>query len=190
MSQYVAGSYLITYNGVSIGQTSEGIAIHTASYKEIITGDQLGRAAQDAVYQGTDVTSDFILMEWNLQSSMLAMWPYSSNNDGNLINAGIPINSFLTAGVVGRMDVQQGLVSSLNLTAIQGPPARQLQAPTTITLQQSILHEDFPVDHIFATKHRKVPIRMRHYPRFLNPNPNSGLPDYSAVYGSITQTSP
>lgn len=164
---FIAGAYSAVYNSLSIGQLSEGITIHTVTYKEIITGDNLARGAQDAVFQGTDVTSDFTLMEWNLAGAKAVFWPYGTG-------------TFLTNSIVGRLDVQQSLAKSLVLTAYAGPPAATLGG-ATVTLGSSMIHEDFPVDHILRSAHRKVPIRMRHYP-----DSATFASNLTALYGVLT----
>lgn len=163
---FIAGAYTATYNALRVGQLAEGITFHSVTYKEIITGDQLARAAQDAVFQGIDVTSDYILLEWNAAAALGIYWPYGT--------------AFLNSGVVGRLDVQQNIAKGLVLTAIGGPPAGALGAPGTVTLSRSILHEEFPVDAVFASKLRKIPIRMRHYP-----DPSQFASDNTALYGNI-----
>lgn len=157
---FIAGAYTFTWNSLSLGQLFEGLTLNHVTFKEIIRGDNFAQAAQDAVFQGIDITSDCILNEWNAAAAATLFWPY-----------GTP---WLTAGVVGRLDVQQTLAKSLIGTAVTGPPAQSLAAPATITLPRSILHENFPVQHIFRPAHRKVPIRMRHYPAS------------DGVYGTLT----
>lgn len=164
---FIAGAYVATYNNLRVGQLSEGITMNHVTYKEIIIGDQGGRSAQDAVYQGTDVTSDFIMMEWNSAAAVQVFWPYGV--------------TWLNSGVVGRLDVQQSICKGLILTAIIGPPAQALAAPASATLTKSILHEDFPVNTIFKSAHRKIPIRMRHYPDPTNFTSNNTL-----SYGILT----
>ena len=161
---FIAGHYVCLHNTVTIGQLKDGWTGHTVTYKELIQGDNLARGAQDAVFQGIDMTSDFTLMEWDLAQCKLLFWPYGSG-------------TWLTCGVVGRLDVQQSLAKAFKLTAVAGPPAAA--NPATLTMDLSILHEDFPVDHIFAPKHRLVPIRLRHYPTISS----NGT---SVVYGTAT----
>lgn len=158
---FLAGGYTVTYNGASVGQLFEGITFQAVHHKEIITGDNFARAAQDAVFQGVDITSDFTLTEWNAAGAQGLYWPYGT--------------TFLTALVVGRLDVGSSLAKSLVLTAVAGTPAAA--SPATATLTRSILHEDFPVPHIFRPAHRRLPVRLRHYPT------ESGT---SAVYGTLT----
>lgn len=152
----IAGPYTATYAAVSIGIT-EGLQLNHVFYKQPVTGDNQGRSVQDAVYQGCDVTSDFALLEWDLASVEDMFWPYGA--------------SFLTAAVPGRVDIASSLVSSLVLTAVAGTTAAADHA--SVTLPRSIIHEDFPVNHIFRPELRRVPMRLRHYP------------DATYVYGTI-----
>ncbi len=145
---FIAGPYSVTYDSATCGQLVEGLTFSNVVHKEMIVGDNLARAVQDDVFQGIDVTSDFALMEWDNAKALLMYWPYGS--------------TWLVAGVVGRVSKQQSLCKSLVLTAIAGTPAAT--APASLTLPNSILHEEFPVQHIFKPAHRKVPLRFRHYP--------------------------
>lgn len=162
---FISGGYTVTYNAVSTGQLFEGFTFQHTAHKEIITGDNIARAAQDAVFQGIDLTSDFTLGEWDKVTLLPLFWPYGA--------------AWLTAGVVGRLDVGSGIVKQLVLTAIAGTPA-SLQ-PASLTLPRSIIHEDFPVQTIMRPAHRRVPLRMRHYPALASPNDPT-----SVIYGTLT----
>lgn len=166
---FVSGGYTVTYNAVSLGQLFEGFTFQHTAHKEIITGDNIARAAQDAVFQGIDVTSDFTLGEWSRTTLLPVFWPYGA--------------AWLTAGVVGRLDVGSGLVKQLVLTAIAGTPAAIADGTQvlTLTLPRSIIHEDFPVQTIMRPAHRRVPLRMRHYPALAIPNDPT-----SVIYGTLT----
>lgn len=162
---FISGGYTVTYNAVATGQLFEGFTFNHTVFKEIITGDNIARAAQDAVFQGIDLSSDFTLGEWNKTTLLPLFWPYGA--------------AWLTAGVVGRLDVGSSLVKQLILTAIAGTPAAT--EPATLTLPRSIIHEDFPVQTIMKPAHRRVPMRMRHYPALAV----AGDPT-SVIYGTLT----
>ena len=162
---FISGPYTVTYDGATIGQLFEGLTFSVVHHKEIITGDNLARAAQDAVYQGTDMTSDFTLSEWDQAKAILLYNPYGA--------------TWLVTSVVGRVDYQQSLVKSLVLTAVAGTPAATAANSATVTLPQTIIHEEFPVSHIFRPQHRRVPVRVRHYPEI-------NASTLAATYGTAT----
>jgi hypothetical protein len=151
---YIAGPYTYTYdsvylgNNASLGTTQDGMTINVTSFKELIVGDNMGRTVQDAVFTGQDCTSDLTLNEWDRAAAQALFMPYGT--------------AFLSFAVVGRVDVQQLLAKSLVCTAIAGTPAAN--SPATITLSRTILHEDYPINHILRAAHRRVPLRLRHYP--------------------------
>ena len=159
---FIAGGYTVTFDAASVGQLFEGLTFSNVVHKEVILGDNIARAAQDSVFQGVDVTSDFALNEWDNAAAIVMYWPYGA--------------TWLAAGVVGRVEKQQSLCKSMVLTAIAGTPAAT--QPATLTLPNSIIHEEFPVNHIFRPALRRIPLRMRHYPDLQQ--------DYSTIYGTTT----
>lgn len=159
---FIAGGYTVTYDGNSVGQLFEGVTFTNVAHMEVIIGDNIARAAQDVVFQGIDVTSDFALMEWDVAAAINMYWPFGT--------------AWLNAGVVGRVAKQQSLAKQIVMTAIAGTPAAT--QPATLTLPNSLLHEGFPVQHIFRPAHRRVPLRMRHFPDIQQ--------DYTSIYGTTT----
>jgi hypothetical protein len=156
---FVAGAYTVTHDAITVGQLKAGITWQWTAYGEIITGDNFARAAQDIVFQGIDMVVDYELMEWDEAGAEDVYWPWGS--------------AWLSAGVVGRIAVQQSLHKQLVATAIAGTPAATF-GPASVTLPRVILHEDFPVQTVYAPQHRRMPVRQR------------AFPDANGVYGTKT----
>jgi hypothetical protein len=144
---FIAGGYTATYDAVTIGQIEAGVTMTWLKNKQVITGDNAARSAQDGVYQGIELFVDFVLMEHDLLKAMLAYAPYGAGVWG-------------TQGVVGRVDSQ--VVSQLILTAVAGTTAAS--SPASVTMPFAIVAEDFPVRVKIGPQLRNVPMRMRVYP--------------------------
>jgi hypothetical protein len=149
MTDFRAGGYTATWNNLACGQTAQGYRLSHQFFKRIITGDSMAEAPQDAVYRGAEMHIQFNLIEYAKAAIQTIMWPYAA---------------YLTMGVVGRLDVQQAIVKSLNLTAVAGTTAAFAQGPATLSLLYTILAEGFPVELLMAPDLKEVPIRMRIYP--------------------------
>lgn len=146
---FAAGGYTATYNALAIGQTAQGYRLSHNFFKRIITGDLRAQSPQDAVYQGAEMHIQFNLIEYMQAGVAGIMWPYAN---------------YLSLGVVGRLDVQQNLVSPLVLTAVATTPAARALSPATLTLPLCMLAEGFPVELLMAPDLKEVPIRLRIYP--------------------------
>ena len=165
---FIAGQYTVTYDTIgegtpnTIGQIESGFTIEHFQNKRLITGDNEGLTAQDAVFQGHEVFIEFVLMEYRDASDTTrpVFWPYHAN--------------FGTQGVVGRLDVASSIALQLILTVVAGTTAAVAAAPTSLTAPRAILAEGFPVRMSLAPDLRDIPIRMRLYP-------NSGRDFYTTT---------
>lgn len=147
MANFIAGQYTATLAGASLGQTAEGYRISHSFFKRLILGDSYAQTPQDEVYQGEEVFCQMRLIQYDAAGVQGAMNPFAS---------------YLSVGRVGRVSVQQGLVSALVLTAVSGPPAQN--TPASVTLTNAIIAEGYPVELLFAPDLREVPLRMRCFP--------------------------
>ena len=160
---FIAGKYTATYDAgggpITIGQVSAGFTLEHVVSKQLITGDQEGDSVQDAVYRGHNCFLEFTLMEYDEAGALDVFWPYSTG-----------VSAHGEQGVIGRMDVQTeggAIAGPLVLTVVTGSPADVVSGPAgpqTLTANQAILAEDFPVRMLFAPALRDIPIRMRLYP--------------------------
>lgn len=145
---FLSGRYSATWNSLALGQTADGIRLIHQLFKRLITGDAMAETPQDAVLRGAEMAIAFRLIEYDAAAVQTLKWPLSATK--------------WNMGVIGRTDVGSAVALSLVLTAVAGTPAAT--TPATATFLTSVLHENFPVEVLFAPDLREVPIRMRVYP--------------------------
>ena len=148
---FIAGGYSCTWNALAIGQTADGYRLTHQVFKRLITGDTYAETPQDAVYRGAEAAIAMRLIEYDAAAVQTIKWPY-----------GTGATPKWTLGLIGGLDVASSLVKSLVLTAIVGTTAATV--PATLTASKTILHENFPVEILFAPDLREVPLRLRLYP--------------------------
>lgn len=148
----IAGPYTVTWGtpALNVGVTEDGVETEETYFSDPVRGDNLGDTIQDEIIRGGDVYVNFILQEY--LNALTAL--------GN--GAGIgpifhPHNTVLgRVGQVGRR--LSSIAAPLVLTAVAGTPASA--APATITFALATLARNFPVRLLYASRHRKVPMRM------------------------------
>lgn len=145
---HIAGGYTTTLDGNAAGELHQGWEIQHQFFKEIVRGDNFAEGAQDAVYQGYDVFGEGILNEYDAAGFLNFAQPYGP--------------SLFASGIVGRLDVGSSIAAAFILTALVGTPAAA--KPASVTFAQSVIAENFPVRLLFRPAHRRVPVRLRHYP--------------------------
>lgn len=150
-----AGAYTATYGGGVLGDlTEEGFELDYSFSWEEIRGDGLGDTVQDGIYRGGNCFINFtILMATTGLDKMLeAMWPWAV--------AG-PLHEDL--GKIGTIGQSTFAASqSLILTSTAATPA--VNDPNSLTALNAILAPQFPVRMTFATRVRRVPLRMQLLP--------------------------
>lgn len=144
---FIAGPYILTYGGFSLGVTQNGFELEILSYAERVTGDNLGDSKQDGVYRGIDVFVNTILNEYNAEGAD---------------NAFIPYGTLGTVGQVGRF--QSDLSAAFVATVVAGTRAAILGVPTSITGNKGILAPNFPIRLLHAARLRNVPLRLELLP--------------------------
>lgn len=145
---FIAGRFSATWNNLAVGQTAEGFTLSHEFFKRLITGDNYGDSPQDAVYRGARMGIETRLLEYNAAAAQTLFWPYNS--------------TIFDMGTVGRLDVASSIAKQLVLTAVAGTTAATV--PATQTHPTTILQEGFPVELLYASNLREVPIRQRIYP--------------------------
>ena len=145
---FIAGGYTAVWNSLSVGQIAAGSRITHQVFKRLISGDAYAESPQDGVYRGGEVVIGFTSLEYDAAAIQTIKWPYSATK--------------WDLGTVGRTDVGSSLAKSLIFTAVAGTPAAA--TPATMTFAKAILHENFPVEVLYAPDLREVPLRMRVYP--------------------------
>lgn len=142
----IAGPYISTHDGNDFGFIEDGFDVEfSADGKDLITGDNLGGSVQDGVYRGGQCFVSFTMMEYDKAEVRAMLWPYGVLGE---------------VGQVGRLDTN--LAAALVLTNIAGTPA--FGNPTSFTANKAILAENFPVRLLFASRARRMPIRLRLLP--------------------------
>ena len=142
----IAGPFTATLDGNTIGFVEDGFDLEqSADGKDLIVGDNLGGTVQDGVFRGGQAFISFTMMEADLAEVKATLWPYGVLGEH---------------GQVGRLDTN--LAVALVLTAVAGTPAAT--EPATLTANLAILAENFPVRQLFASRARRLPMRLRLYP--------------------------
>lgn len=146
---FIAGGYTATWNSQALGQAAAGYRLSHEVFRRLVRGDTYAETPQDGIYRGAEVSLAFTMIEYDAAGLQGIKWPYN-------------VSTKWTVGTVGRADVAGSLAKALVLTAVAGTPAAA--TPATLTLTLSILHENFPVEVLFAPDLREIPLRMRVYP--------------------------
>lgn len=145
---FIAGAYLPTFDGSTLGQVEDGISLDYSFASDEIKGDNLGDTTQDDVFRGLAgaMFLEMTLTEFNAAGVLAAFWPWSATWGR------------IDTGIVGQLGT--GLAKSLVLTKVSGPNA----TPTTLTALKAVLAPGYPIRLLFAPRLRRVPLRLKLYP--------------------------
>lgn len=146
MSSFMAGPFTATFNSLALGVVEDGFELEFFAGGEPIRGDNLGDMIQDVVQRGGDVFVNFTLLEWASALAALIFWPQGTTW-GKV--AATYTGSLATAAGA------QALILSKVLTG---------STPASLTASKAILAPGFPVRSLFASRLRRVPIRMQLLP--------------------------
>tara|TARA_R100000152_G_C6779119_1_gene210423 strand:- start:1569 stop:2126 length:558 start_codon:yes stop_codon:yes gene_type:complete len=153
----ISGPYTGSWNGIYLGVTEDGYELEHTFYSEPVRGDNLGDSIQDEVLRGQDVYVNYTLIEHNKgiaapsvgQANSSIHWP-TGISGFNAVGANGQV------GVIG--DTLSEYASSLVLTAQASTPAAA--SPASITFPGAILARNFPIRVLYASRLRRIPIRM------------------------------
>ncbi len=145
---FIAGPFTTTWNALACGQAEDGYTTSHQFFWELIRGDSYGEAPQEGIYRGAEMDISWRAVDFSAAAMQTAFWPASA--------------TIYTMGVPGRSAVGSSMAKALVLTAVAGTTAATV--PATLTLTNTILKENFPVDLVYAPRLRYVPIRMRVFP--------------------------
>lgn len=143
---FVAGPYTCTWNALAMGVTEDGFELGVQHFEEAIRGDNMGDTIQDAVHRGTGITFETVLEEYDAATLPSILWPYHA--------------TFGQHGQAGVLDTSKAKI--LVLTAVAGTTAST--RPATLQADKVIFEPGFLSKLKFASRLRKIPIRMRVYP--------------------------
>ncbi len=145
----VAGQYLVTWNGSSMGMFEGDAgcpALSQVEHEEPVNNtDRYGRTKIDGFYLGGDWFFDGSCIEW-LRNTVRAWWPFGANP--------------MEMGTIARR--RYDMSAPLLLTAIAGTPAAN--SPATITAAKALLAANFNTRLLFGPTLRKLPIRQELMP--------------------------
>jgi len=157
----ISGPYSGQWSAEFLGVTEDGYELEHTFYSEPVRGDNMGDSIQDEVHRGADVYVNFTAMEFGAMAvvdnggapSSSPFWP-TGNSGFNAVGANA------TVGVMG--DSRGEYSDVLLLTALAGTPSAA--NPATITFPQAILAANFPIRTLYASRVRRIPMRMICYP--------------------------
>lgn len=159
---FIAGTYLLVYNGKVCGQTENGIEFRQEIFKRMISGDWFGDAPQEGIYRGMGLTSMATFLEADAAAMRDIMNPYQGAN---------AVTS-LHGGFVGLMDVKHGIARSLVATSLltasvinqNGVTGGVSITPLTRTLPRTVAADGQQIRQAFNSNLRDIPVMFRHYP--------------------------
>lgn len=144
-----AGPYTGTWNSVAIGFTIEGYQLATRFLKQMIDRTDLyGNTMIDSIHQGANTTIRYDSRNYDA-GNLGPAFPY-----GGL---GIVMSTTKPVGYNDRAHAQ-----ALVLTSTANTPAAA--APATLTASKTTLSENFPVEMLFDSTARKIPVQMNLIP--------------------------
>jgi hypothetical protein len=181
----IAGPYTGTWGPTPevIGVTEDGYELEHTFYSEPVRGDNLGDSIQDEIHRGQDVYVNFTLMEFasaalvqssgHVESSIF--WPFDDSGFNAVGGAG-------QVGVTG--DSRGEYAAPLILTAVANTPASA--NPATITFYNALLAANFPVRILYASRVRRIPMRMIVYPYTSTYSPGANSYNQDNFYYTTT----
>lgn len=152
-------------NYLPLGIIEDGFEIEDPKEGEGIVGDNLGKTVQSGIAQGQNVFCNFIISELDAAAASYLFWPEAMT----VVSATNFLNTWGIHGQAGRtwtslacsmLFIRHG--STAASTALGTPLTTA--TPQVIRAQKSIVAEGFPLRMLFASKHRKLPMRMRFLP--------------------------
>jgi len=148
--QVVAGPYSSTYNGKNAGQTRDGYRLSHEFFKRLITSDENGDAPVNAIYRGRAQFVEFELIEAGRAAVIDLTEPYGG---------GVP----LVMGPIGQVDLTVGSCAGVAKPLVLTSMGICTAAPASVTFPLAILAEGYPINMLYGTDPRQIPVRLRVY---------------------------
>jgi hypothetical protein len=150
----ISGPYYGQWNGEYMGVTEDGFELEHTFYAEAVRGDNMGDSIQDEIGRGADMSVSMTLVEFAIAKAV-----------NGAVAAGNIYWPTAATGLLGVMgDVATDLSSALVLTNVNAA-APAAGNPTSITFGLAKLANNFPVRMLFASRLRRLPLRMQCYPQ-------------------------
>jgi hypothetical protein len=160
----ISGPYTATYNAKAVGMTRDGFRLSHEHFKRMITADQFGDTPLNSIYRGRAQFVEFEIVEAAAAAIAEMIEPYTSVT--------------LALGAIGQSDMTigscTGASKALVLTRI-GTGCNT--TPASLTLNNVILAENYPVNILYGSDLRQIPVRLRSYP---------ALVSTAMIFGTIT----
>ena len=152
----ISGPYYGSWNGEYLGATEDGFEVEHTFYSEPVRGDNLGDSIQDEILRGVDVYVNFTLIEYGKASIVQGPGAVSGSIHWATSASGFNGAGDGKAGTIG--DTLSDSAAGLVLTAVANTPASA--SPASITFPLSVLARNFPVRVLYASRLRRIPMRM------------------------------
>lgn len=145
----VSGPYTATWNSVAVGFTVEGYRLSVNFLKEFIDQtDLFGRTMIESIHQGANAQLQYDSRCYDA-GNLGPAFPYGG--------IGIIMSTTKPIGYGDRTHA-----NAFVLTATANTPAAA--APATLTASKAHIRPDYPIELLFDSKARIVPIQLSLYP--------------------------
>jgi len=139
----IRGSYNATYNALAVGNTEIGFR-HSYSYQgRSINFDAVGGTPVDTIFEGIQMTIDFVAQEYDAAAIGALRWPFNA-----IIGTVKPAG--LSMWQQAKPFILTGCTTGVN--------------PMTITFIKAILAPDFDLDIDYSHRERPLPMRLIVFP--------------------------
>lgn len=145
----VSGPYTATWNSVAVGFTVEGYQLTVNFLKQMIDQTDLyGRTMIDTIHQGANARLRYDSRCYDA-GNLGPAFPYGG--------IGIVMSAAKPVGYNDRVHAQ-----ALVLTSTANTPAAA--APVTLTAGKSHIAPDYPIELLFDSKARQIPVQLQLIP--------------------------
>jgi hypothetical protein len=154
----VAGQYAVTWNAVAMGLfegNRQSPTIEMRRFSQILNStDAYGQTPIAGFSQGAEAFFRAVLLEYKT-GNVTALWPF-----GTLLNVPpVSVDDYTLAQSL-VLTGQAGSINPMN--------------PVSITATHAFIAEGYPVELLFNTELRTLPLRMRLWPYFTSTTLNFG----------------
>lgn len=145
----VSGAYTATWNSVAVGFTIEGYQLAVRFLKQMIDRtDIYGMTMIDGIHQGANCSARYESRVYDAGNTGPA-FPYGG--------VGIVASTTKPIGYNDRAHAQ-----AFVMTSTANTPAAA--APATLTAAKTLMAENFPIELLFDSQARKIPVQLNLLP--------------------------
>jgi hypothetical protein len=166
LGTFIAGRYTNTYNSGSCGMTKDGFRVTHQFFIDVIgESDAYGQSPIDGIFRGGECYITFTGIE-GVAGAFAALWPFGTDRTTPLNSYGILVDPTVTNKTpVGTLATD--LARAFVMTGVSGTPAVTAgtpYGPATLTITKALLRENYPVELLFNSKLKEIPISLRAWP--------------------------